>query len=158
MCIRDSGLGGTATSSVRSALTEVEQRGQYYAADAGPSPMLRWVLPILLLLGLIGLLLYFAGRKPPLPEAPSIPTVSAPALSIPVPSSLGAFMDKLLPTGVSLHIPAAGVESKLIAFIEDTTKPINPDTWFSFDRLEFETNTSTLKPCLLYTSPSPRDS
>jgi outer membrane protein OmpA-like peptidoglycan-associated protein len=51
-----------------------------------------------------------------------------------------------LPNGVTLHIPANGVENKLLAFIEDKGKPISPTTWFSFDRLEFETNASTLKP------------
>ncbi|HYE34522.1 OmpA family protein [Methylocaldum sp.] len=59
---------------------------------------------------------------------------------------LGAFMDKKLPNGVTLHIPANGVENKLLAFIEDKSKQVSPNTWFSFDRVEFDTDASTLKP------------
>ena len=39
-----------------------------------------------------------------------------------------------------------GIEKKLIAFIEDPNKPADKTTWFSFDRLEFETGSATLKP------------
>jgi K(+)-stimulated pyrophosphate-energized sodium pump len=51
-----------------------------------------------------------------------------------------------LPNGVTLHIPSNGVESKLLAFIGDPTKAVDKETWFSFDRLEFETDSATLKP------------
>jgi outer membrane protein OmpA-like peptidoglycan-associated protein len=59
---------------------------------------------------------------------------------------LGAFIDTKLPNGVSLHIPSNGVENKLLAFIGDPTKVVDKDTWFSFDRLEFETDSAKLKP------------
>ncbi len=36
------------------------------------------------------------------------------------------------------------MESKLVAFIEDESKPIDEKTWFSFDRLTFETGSSKL--------------
>jgi outer membrane protein OmpA-like peptidoglycan-associated protein len=39
-----------------------------------------------------------------------------------------------------------GIESKLITFIEDNNKMADKETWFSFDRLLFETGNSTLKP------------
>jgi outer membrane protein OmpA-like peptidoglycan-associated protein len=39
-----------------------------------------------------------------------------------------------------------GIESKLISFIEDKGKQVDKTTWFSFDRLLFETGKSTLKP------------
>ena len=38
------------------------------------------------------------------------------------------------------------MESKLLAFIEDPNKAVDQTTWFSFDRLEFETDSATLKP------------
>jgi outer membrane protein OmpA-like peptidoglycan-associated protein len=59
---------------------------------------------------------------------------------------LGAFIDTKLPNGVSLHIPSNGVENKLLAFIGDSTKPVDKTNWFSFDRLEFETDSAKLKP------------
>ena len=39
-----------------------------------------------------------------------------------------------------------GVENNLITFIEDKTKMVDKTTWFSFDRLTFETAKATLKP------------
>jgi OmpA-OmpF porin, OOP family len=60
-------------------------------------------------------------------------------------NALGAFFKKKLPDGIELNIPENGVENKLIGFIEDKSKAIDKTTWFSFDRLEFETGKSTLK-------------
>ena len=38
------------------------------------------------------------------------------------------------------------MENKLIAFIEDTKRSVDDKTWFTFDRLTFETGKTTLKP------------
>jgi outer membrane protein OmpA-like peptidoglycan-associated protein len=38
------------------------------------------------------------------------------------------------------------MEFTLVSFIEDQTKPADPNTWFDFDRLLFETGSATLKP------------
>jgi outer membrane protein OmpA-like peptidoglycan-associated protein len=59
---------------------------------------------------------------------------------------LGKFLPVKLPNGVELNVPEFGVERKLIAFIEDKSKPVDTTTWFSFDRLDFETGSATLKP------------
>ncbi len=61
-------------------------------------------------------------------------------------AALGKFFSKKLPNGVELNIPELGVENKLIAFIEDPRRPVDKTTWFSFDRLIFETGKATLKP------------
>ena len=45
-----------------------------------------------------------------------------------------------------MNVPEFGVEKKLIAFIEDPGKPVDKTTWFTFDRLEFETGSANLKP------------
>lgn len=37
-----------------------------------------------------------------------------------------------------------GIESALVAFISDAAKPVDKTTWFTFDRLVFETGKSTL--------------
>jgi outer membrane protein OmpA-like peptidoglycan-associated protein len=60
-------------------------------------------------------------------------------------ASLGAFADYSLPNGVKLNIPEFGIERKLIAFIEDESKPVDKTTWFTFDRLAFETGSTKLK-------------
>lgn len=61
-------------------------------------------------------------------------------------AALGKFFTKKLPNGVELNIPELGVENKLIAFIEDASRPVDDKTWFTFDRLTFETGSATLKP------------
>jgi OmpA-OmpF porin, OOP family len=59
-------------------------------------------------------------------------------------AGLGAFFKKKLACGVELNIPEKGMESNLVAFIEDKTKPVDKTTWFTFDRLTFETGSSKL--------------
>jgi outer membrane protein OmpA-like peptidoglycan-associated protein len=61
-------------------------------------------------------------------------------------AALGQFFSKKLPSGVELNIPELGVENQLVAFIEDPQRPVDDKTWFSFDRLTFETGKATLKP------------
>ncbi|SMC69875.1 OmpA family protein [Pedobacter nyackensis] len=58
---------------------------------------------------------------------------------------LGAMISKKLPDGTEIKIAENSVENRLIAFIEDTSKPVDKTTWFTFDRLYFETGKSTLK-------------
>ncbi len=61
-------------------------------------------------------------------------------------SKLGAFGKKLLPGGVELNIPERGIESNLIAFITDSSRPVNDTTWFNFDRLNFATGSASILP------------
>lgn len=53
---------------------------------------------------------------------------------------------KKLPNGAEIVIAENGVETKLLQFIEDQTKVADKETWFSFDRILFETNKATLRP------------
>ena len=61
-------------------------------------------------------------------------------------AALGSFVKTTLPDGTELNIPQYGVENKLIQFIQDNSKPVDPNTWFDFDRLLFDTNQATLQP------------
>ncbi len=47
---------------------------------------------------------------------------------------------------MELKIPQFGVENKLIAFLSDSSKPVDDTTWFNFDRLLFDTGSATLQP------------
>jgi OmpA-OmpF porin, OOP family len=155
------GLSGAATAAQRLA-DDTERRvtaAPAYASEKAGS-VWKWLLPLLLVAGLIGLIAYlFSNRQEPATvtsqpparaeaPAPVAPAPVAPAPVVPASSStdLGAFIDTKLPNGVSLHIPSNGVENKLLAFIGDPTKVVDKDTWFSFDRLEFETDSAKLKP------------
>jgi outer membrane protein OmpA-like peptidoglycan-associated protein len=92
---------------------------------------------------------------PPKPAAVPADTVKAVQAPVPAPvdtsaatadSLLGAFGEYVLPNGTKLNIPELGIERKLIAFIEDKTKAVDKETWFSFDRLTFDTGKATLQP------------
>jgi len=61
-------------------------------------------------------------------------------------AKLGQFLQKKLPSGTELNIPEFGIENKLLAFIEDSSKPADKTTWFDFDRLLFDTGKATLQP------------
>ena len=107
------------------------------------SPWL-WALPALLL---IPLLVYFMGG-----DRSSRETADAPGLDSDVPravatggvAALGPFVDRSLPNNTQLRVPSNGVESKLLAFIQDSGQSASRETWFSFDRLEFETDSARL--------------
>ncbi len=58
--------------------------------------------------------------------------------------ALGAFFKKKLACGVELNIPENGIESQVVAFIDDATKAIDKETWFNFDRLTFAVGKATL--------------
>jgi len=151
------GLSG-ATAGARRVADDTERHvkaAPAYAAQKSGS-VWKWLLPLLLVAGVIGLLAYlFSNRQQPstrvtsqAPARTEAPAPVAPAPVAPASSSneLGAFIDTKLPNGVSLHIPSNGVENKLLAFIGDSTKPVDKTNWFSFDRLEFETDSAKLKP------------
>ncbi|MCC6723172.1 MAG: OmpA family protein [Saprospiraceae bacterium] len=59
-------------------------------------------------------------------------------------SDLGALFRKKLACGVELNIPEKGMENNLVAFIDDKAKPVDKTTWFSFDRLTFQTGSAQL--------------
>ena len=96
---------------------------------------------------LVFLQVRYCAPTPPPPAAPvkaAEKAVSDAAKAIM--DKLGKFLAVKLPNGVELNVPEFGVEKKLIAFIEDTSKPVDQTTWFTFDRLEFETGSTELKP------------
>lgn len=61
-------------------------------------------------------------------------------------ANLGKFIVKKLADGTEIIIAAKGIEGNLIQFIEDKTKVADKETWFSFDRILFETGKSNLRP------------
>jgi outer membrane protein OmpA-like peptidoglycan-associated protein len=97
-----------------------------------PEPTVRsrgwwWLIPALLL----PFLLYWGYRA----RHPVVPTVQ-----------LNRFIIWRLPDRVLLNIPQNGVEARLLAFIQDPSKGVEPATWFDFDRLLFNTDSATLRP------------
>jgi outer membrane protein OmpA-like peptidoglycan-associated protein len=103
----------------------------------------RWLWPVVILAALLLAALWFFNRsKAPVHEA--VQTASDAGSS--AMSSLGEFFKTKLPNGVELNIPQFGIESKLLSFIQDSSKAVDSTTWFNFDRLLFDTGKSTLQP------------
>ena len=149
------GLGGAAVGA-RRILDDSERVVTAPAPVAARSSPWKWLLPLLVVAGLIGIFAYFLSRRAepvvtqqsvrtevPVAPAPAAPAPVAPVSAVP---NLGAFVETRLPDGISLRIPNNGVESKLLAFIGDASRTVDKETWFSFDRLEFETDSAALKP------------
>ncbi|MGH1486467.1 MAG: OmpA family protein [Cellvibrionaceae bacterium] len=117
-----------------------------------------WLLPLLLAL-LVWYLFSQCCQKPSeivpavVPAAPEVvkPVEVKPELKVEAPPavsgndiSLGDFFMSKLPSGTDLNIPEFGIENKLIQFIEDDSRPIDKTTWFSFDRIGFDTSKADL--------------
>jgi len=99
----------------------------------------KWVLPLVLLAAVLGYMLKTCSMPPSGKTSAGAPGQAA------CDSGPGKFLSVKLPGGVDLNVPELGVEKKLIGFLEDAGRPVDKMTWFTFDRLEFETGSATLK-------------
>ena len=103
----------------------------------------RWLWPLLLLLGLGAAIIYYMKNcraEPtvvqttlPAPPPPPAPVVAKPTM----------YLDTL-PGGVSLTGALTGIESQLVSFIKDDSRPVDKTTWFNFDHLNFKTGSAEL--------------
>ena len=134
-------------------------RAAYAGAVSAPVRSNRWLWPLLALAAL--LLIWFTTMRSrgvdsavatgnvALDSAAARARAAAPAANTAASdaaSTLGAFGKKQLPGGVELNIPERGIESNLIAFITDSSRPVNDTTWFNFDRLNFATGSASILP------------
>lgn len=134
-------------------------RAAYAGAVSAPVRSNRWLWPLLALAAL--LLIWFTTMRSrgvdsavatgnvALDSAAARARAAAPAANTAASdpaSTLGAFGKKQLPGGVELNIPGRGIESNLIAFITDSSRPVNDTTWFNFDRLNFATGSASILP------------
>ena len=116
-----------------------------------------WWLWLLLLAGLVFAVFYFlrgCNNEPETEAAAVTDTVTATSmdtmtvvekiLSV-TGEDLGGMMTKTFADGTEIRIPERGVESRLAAFIEDSSRAVDKTTWFDFDRLLFDTGKATLK-------------
>lgn len=106
-----------------------------------------WLWPALLLGGLLlaGLLWWFNRPHevvaPAVVETPKMAEV--PAVN-PAWAKLGDLGKRTLPNGVELNIPKLGIENQLLDYI--AVPGVDPNKWFDFDRLLFNTDSATLQP------------
>ena len=105
----------------------------------------RWLWPLLLLLLLGAGIIYY------LKSCAAEPAVVQTTLPAPVPVPEPAppvakptmYLDTL-PGGFALQGALEGMESRLVGFIRDDSRPVNDTTWFNFDHLNFQTGSAEL--------------
>jgi OmpA-OmpF porin, OOP family len=133
-------MAGAAKAATGAAAGAAMGAARGAAAQVTPSRS-----PLIPLLGLAAVALgawWFMGRnKAADVAAPAAPTIEAPAAVV---MPAGMQMIKL-PDGTEIQASTTGIESQLVAFIQDATKPVDKTTWFDFDRLLFETGSSKLQ-------------
>lgn len=100
-----------------------------------------WLLPALAAaaLALAFVWLFSHAHRPTVERVASAPMGEANRLAIPTPN-----VTCTLPATVT--IPAGGVESRLLAFVQDPAAKPAATTWFNTDQLSFNTGSATLKP------------
>lgn len=107
----------------------------------------RWLA---LLSGSVLLLVFVYGYRYWYPPASSPPVVAVEPAPTPAPATVitpttDGLMDFKLPDGTTLRAAPDGVESKLLEFITNSGKLVDKSTWFTMDRLEFETASASLR-------------
>jgi outer membrane protein OmpA-like peptidoglycan-associated protein len=117
------------------------------AAATSPLTMVMGIAAAVLTLLLAYFMPQYCAKK-----GAEVAEVSAPAI-VPAPTApvridpvLGAFGEVSLPNGIVLNIPELGIEKQLLGFIQNAEKPVDSTTWFTFDRLLFETGSALLQP------------
>jgi len=143
---------GTYDISPRVETMQIGPGGGDYDFEQRKGSWWKVALP-LLALGLLGY--FFSDRTVEKPQVSTLsiaqplapaPKTAKPDVVRPAAAALGPFVERELANSVRLNVPENGIESKLVAFIQDSSRPVDKDTWFSFDRLEFITDSATLKP------------
>ncbi|GAC1454459.1 MAG: hypothetical protein PVSMB6_10220 [Steroidobacteraceae bacterium] len=118
--------------------------------DSAAASGSRWLVPLATLGAVILAWLLFRSLS-----GPGTPTVTAPVAAATDSVSntanaawaaLGEMTKVKLPDGTELNVPARGVESKLVAWLNDPNSTVSDDKWFDFDRLLFDTGRATLQP------------
>jgi len=127
-------------------------------ADSAAASGSRWLVPLAILGAVILAWLLFRSLSGPGPSTPAVsaPNVAGTAAATAASTvgnaanaawaALGEMTRMKLPDGTELNAPANGVESKLIAYLNDPNSTVSEDKWFDFDRLLFDTGKATLQP------------
>ncbi len=148
-----SSILGALPSGLGSVLGLLDQGSAAAATSSGAEVATgsRWLWPLLLLLALGGGIMYYMknctqpaapGMKVDTPVVDST-AIKAAQMAEEAKAAAAGFMKKLA-SGFEIKGNADGIESQLIAFIDDASKPVDKTTWFNFDRLTFNTGSAEI--------------
>lgn len=137
------GLSGLLPAGLSSVLGWPSASAAATAAGAHSRPSSnRWLWPVLLLLALLGILWMWTRSRTTVSEVATSTTNAVASTA----SRLGDMVRTTLANGVELNIPSMGLENNLLTFLRNPVGGVDPNRWFEFDRLTFDTNAATLQP------------
>jgi len=139
-----SGVGNMANrpSNVIAGVTE-QVRGAHNVSRKKSS---NWVMPVVVILAALGLVWYFSNLKNTRTEKDTtMVTPTEPGRIAASPTAPGTVRVKL-PNGVELNAYRNGIEDQLVKFLNDPTGMVDNNTWFDFDKLNFESGSSMITP------------
>jgi outer membrane protein OmpA-like peptidoglycan-associated protein len=129
----------TPRSEPAAARTYVHSEPEHTHDRGGGLGWLKWAIPLLLL----GLVIWgFTASRNRGPDR-----MASGAGGTPVGTAGTAVLVKQrLSCGQELDVAPNGVERRLVTFIDDKGRRVDKETWFTFDRLAFETGSPNLAP------------
>ncbi|MCU7552364.1 OmpA family protein [Chitinophagaceae bacterium LB-8] len=139
-----------STERVHENVTTATATARRAMASAAP-PRTNWVLPLILILGAVGLLWYFLGRsdnkEKEVAATPVTDTVSEAPMT-PAESAAAAVeresMKVRLADNTEINAYKGGIEDRLVTCLNDATCMAGKDQWFDFDNINFETGSAQL--------------
>ena len=113
----------------------------------------KWLCSVVLAVLLAGALLWFANRNTPsvnvavntAATGSSNGASQASNAASNAAGSLGAFVKASIPGGADLNIPENGMENRLLAYLKQANATVSRETWFEFDRLNFDPGLANLR-------------
>ncbi|OQP66356.1 hypothetical protein A3860_12710 [Niastella vici] len=126
-------IGNQVTGAVTGATTQARDMTQTMRRSSRS----KWLVPAILVLALLGIIWYFAGRN-------NSTRKNAEPGVIATPPPFGGSVKVKLPNGVEINSNKNGIEQQLVNFLNDNTRQVDNSTWFDFDRLNFETGSSII--------------
>ena len=132
--------------------SSVTSRVSQVVKDVRPATQ-KWLWSVVLAVLLAGALFRFANRNTPsvnntvntAATGSSNGASQARNAASKETGSLGAFVKASIPGGADLNIPENGMENRLLAYLKQANARVSRETWFEFDRLNFDTGLANLQ-------------
>ena len=122
------------------------ERPRVYAPEEQPSGI-RWLWPALVALAAIALFLGTrAKHRAPTPVADTTTVSPARSSGGEIAPLASGIQQVRLPNGIVISVPGTSAETKLVAFLNDSTRSADDTSWIVLDRIHFASNSAQLDP------------